>query len=408
MFFCAFFVCFLCVGVDAAKARPKLAVANWITHKTLGIGVHAQSQLKHAAGKALTNFRGLIREKVLVKGANWKSKFTKKHAVTQCVGFLLGISYWTVQRAVIFLKERNAHSTLPEPKMRGPQKMTKEQYQEKYGAAYNAILEYLKQAKNSGETVDIDKLLLHLREEEPGRREAVDIAYDSLRYYLLKMGFKHGRISRHLTSSRNKDYIIAWLVSYCERRMKFATDPTEEMLNEVHFLLDESFLYRNDAGNFSWFFPGDQHVWGKPNGSKQRWGIIHGIFDWYEEVDENEQEQEQEPARKRRKKNSPPDPKPPTGYVRKMETDMKTFKCWSCAGEGNMDTEKFMGWLEGVIKHFQKEWDDSYILVLHMDNASYHKTKNPKYLDIDAANVTSLDGTTFPCAFTSFNRFQLF
>ena len=380
-----FVLCF----AEAAKS-PKLAVPNWLTHKTLGVGVHASPQIKHAAGKALMNFRCLVREKVLVKGENWSTKFTKKHAVTQCVGWLLGISYWTVQRAVTFLKERNAHSTLPEPKTRGRQKMTPEQYREAYGTVYNAILEHLKEAKKTGETIDVDKLLLYLREEEPGKREAIDMAYDSLRYYLTRMGFQHGRICRRLTSSRNKDYIIAWLLAYCQRRMQFATDPTEDMLKEVHFYVDESFLYRNDAGVFSWFVPGDQFMWGKPMGSKQRWGIVHGIFDWYEQVAEDDVEAE--PARKRRKKDSPPDPTPPPGYVRKFETRMQTFKCWNCGTEGNMDTEKFMQWLDSTCEYFKDHFDDDRILVVHMDNASYHKSKNPKFIDVDAANVHSLAG----------------
>jgi hypothetical protein len=81
-------VCLL--GVDTAKKpSPKLAVNNWFTHNTLGVGVHAGPQLKHAAAKSLINIRTLIREKVLVKGPNWKTKFAKQHAVTQCISVKL-------------------------------------------------------------------------------------------------------------------------------------------------------------------------------------------------------------------------------------------------------------------------------------------------------------------------------
>ena len=258
---CFTFVCACLVCVDSA---PKLAVPNWYDHKTLGAGVHASPQLKHAAAKALKNFRSLVREKVIVKGDEWKNKWKNPHAVTECVGWLLGISYMTVIRAGTYLRERNAHATLPDPKKRGRKPMTKAQYQEVYGTVYNAILTHLQDAKKNGEVVDVDKLLLLLREEDPGKREAIDIAYESLRYYLRRMGFKHGRLFRRLTTSRNKDYIIAWLLAYCERRAKFATDPTEEMLKEVHFYVDESFLYRNDAGVYGWFFPGDEKWWGNP------------------------------------------------------------------------------------------------------------------------------------------------
>ena len=74
---CAEMVCFLlvCTCLVCVDAAPKLAVPDWFNHKTLGVGVHASPQLKHAAAKALKNFRSLIREKVIVKGEEWKTKF---------------------------------------------------------------------------------------------------------------------------------------------------------------------------------------------------------------------------------------------------------------------------------------------------------------------------------------------
>ena len=152
-----------------------------------------------------------------------------------------------------------------------PEWMTTKQYQDAYGTVYNAILRHLKDAKKSGETIDVDKLLLLLREEEPAsQREAIDLAYDSLRYYLRKMGFQHGRLCRRMTTNRNKEYIIGWLLVYCDYRAKWATDPTEEMLNEVQFYVDETFMYKNDWGYFGWFCPGDQMMWGKISGLGQR------------------------------------------------------------------------------------------------------------------------------------------
>ena len=158
------------------------------------------------------------------------------------------------------------------------------------------------------------------------------------------------------------------------------------MLKEVHFYLDESFLYRNDAGQFSLYIPGDQHMWGKAAGGKQRWGIVHGIFDWYQELDEDEVEAEPEPPRKQRKKDAEI-PKNPKGYVRTFRAYMETFKCWSCAADGNMDTEKFLEWLDSVLQFFQTEFYKDDILVVHLDNASYHKTQNPEFFDVDAKNV---------------------
>ena len=164
------------------------------------------------------------------------------------------------------------------------------------------------------------------------------------------------------------------------------------MFSEVHFYVDESFLYRNDAGIFGWYVPGDQKAWAKPTGSKHRWGIIQGIFDWYHNhgdyVPGGPNAPVKPPPRKRRRKDAPPDPEAPEGYTRKFQTFMETFKCWSCAGEGNMNTVKFMEWLNDACDFFQQHFDDEYTLVLHLDNASYHKTANPRYLNIDANNVT--------------------
>ena len=210
------FALLLCV--DATKKAPKLAVNNWLQHKTLGSGNHASPQLKHAAAKAVVTFRKLLREKVIVKGEEWKARFANADkfggAVVQCVSLLFGVCYRTIKRAATFLKERSAHATLPEPKTRGKTKMTVEEYQAHYGNAYNAITFHLSNAKKNGETMDVDKLLEALRKEEPQVYHAMEIGYEALRYYLRRLGFKHGRISRRLATQRNKEYILAWLIAY--------------------------------------------------------------------------------------------------------------------------------------------------------------------------------------------------
>ena len=53
-----------------------------------------------------------------------------------------------------------------------------------------------------------------------------------------------------------------------------------------------------------------------------------------------------------------------------------------------MNTEKFLNWLHEACAFFQEHWDPGHILVLHLDNASYHKTRNPQYLDM-SKNPTS-------------------
>ena len=160
MRFIAFFVCFTFVEAP-----------NWFTQRTLGRGVHASPQLKHAAGKAFRNLRTLIRDKVLVKGENFSTKFTQKLSVMQCVGFLLGISVKTVKRSVKFLTDNSTSARLPLCKKRGAKKLTQADYQAKYGSVYGAIFKHLKDAKKTGNTISVDKLILLLREEDPATQE---------------------------------------------------------------------------------------------------------------------------------------------------------------------------------------------------------------------------------------------
>ena len=374
-----FLLC-LCADLFAFVEAP-----NWLQSRPLGLGIHAQPQFYKGTAQVYQNLQRLFRDKVLKKGKpQFKNKFGVKHTSRLCCAFLLNVSAGFVQKSLKYLKDNTANLRLPAPKARGRKKLTPQQYQQKYGTHYNAIYEYLKECKKNGDVATVDKINILLNQESQ-----TTISYDALRYYLKRMGFKQGRISRRLSNGRNKDYVIQWLLAYAERRAKFARDP-DHAKTEVHFYLDESFMYRNDAGNFSWFVDGDQHKWAKPSGGKHRWGIFHGIFDWFEApfeaggVDAGEGR-----ARKRRKKDAQPDPVIP-GLTRRMEAFMATFFCWNCADGNNMNTAKFMDCLEKVLKFFQDNWGDNYILVLHLDNATYHKTKNPTYLNLDTADGNTI------------------
>ena len=370
------FALFLCVPAP-----------EFINTNTLGRGVHASAQLKHATAKTFKRLATLIRQKVLVKGPQYKTRFTQHQKLHYCVAYLLGISAATVNRAIMFVKTHTANNSekLPEPKQSGRKKLTIEQYRQKYGTVYDAILQYLRDAKKAGECVRVDALLDFLRREEPGKKGAIHLSYDALRYYLLRMGFRHGRICRRVSSNRYKEYIIAWLIAYCERRASYAKNPSETQKMEVYFLLDESFIFRNDNGDFSWFFPNDQYYWGKAQGGGQRWGIFHGLWTWWEP--EGTTEIPDAPPRKRRKKDSPPDPQV-EGYTRRFEIFNEVLHCWNCAGKDNMNNQKFMKCLEKVCDVFQKKFSPNYKLVIHMDNAAYHKNKNPEYLDLSKKNLT--------------------
>mgnify|MGYP005677160433 CR=1 FL=1 len=375
------FLSCLCADLFAFVEAP-----NWLQSRPLGLGIHAQPQFYKGTAQVYQNLQRLFKDKVLKKGKpGFKNKFGVNHTTRLCCAFLLNVSAGFVQKSLKYLKDNAPNLRLPAPKKRGRKKLTPQQYQQKYGTMYNAIFEYLKECKKKGDVATVDKMNILINQESQ-----VEISYDALRYYLIRLGFKQGRISRRVTTSRNKDYVIQWLLSYADRRAKFARDP-DHAKDEVHFYLDESFIYRNDAGNFSWYVDGDQHKWAKPSGTKHRWGIFHGIFDWFEApfeagggVDDNEGR-----ARKRRKKNAHPDPVIP-GLTRRMETFMETFHCWNCADGNNMNTTKFLECLEKVLTFFQANWGDHYKLVLHLDNASYHKTRNPTFLDLDAANLEAI------------------
>ena len=364
---------------------PPVPAPDWYQKKTLGKGKHAKPEFKQAAAKAHKGLQTLFKDKVLAKGKHFKTRFplTKKSKtrLQQCIAYLLGIAPITVERCVNYLASNTTNEVLELPKKRGRGKLTKQQYQEKYGNVYNAILSYLQDARKNGETATVDKLLEFLRKEEPGRRVAAYVSYSALRYYLIRMGFKHGRISRKVSSGRYKSYVIAWLISYCTRRAQFARNPTAAQLKEVHFYVDESFIYRNDSGNFSYYVPGEQSAWGKAKGNGQRWGLVHGVWSWWEP--DSEDGKEEEPPRKRRKKENPPDPKVP-GYTRKFRIYEDTLHVWNCANKNNMNTKKFLDCLHKVCGFFDKNFPRDCKLVIHMDNASYHKTKNPEYLDLSS------------------------
>ena len=122
MRFCFFPV--LCVVVFA----PDFFATN-----TLGRGRHASAALKQATAKTFKRLSALIRAKVLVKGPNYKTRFSKHEKLRQCVAYLLGVSMWFVGASIRFVAHHTTNNTarLPEAKKSGRKKITKEEYQRK-------------------------------------------------------------------------------------------------------------------------------------------------------------------------------------------------------------------------------------------------------------------------------------
>ena len=129
MRFCFFPV--LCVLVFA----PDFFTAN-----TLGRGRHASAALKQATAKTFKRLSALIRAKVLVKGPNYKTRFTKHEKLRQSVAFLLGVSMGFVKTSLAFVKHHTTNNTarLPEPKKSGRNKITKEEYQRTFKMGKNS------------------------------------------------------------------------------------------------------------------------------------------------------------------------------------------------------------------------------------------------------------------------------
>ena len=76
---------------------------------------------------------------------------------------------------------------------------------------------------------------------------------------------------------------VNWLLRYCNDRYDFLMNPLQHT-NEVHMFIDETFLYRDEAGNYSWYLQcePDFNCWAKGVGSlpHTRWGIVQALFTW--------------------------------------------------------------------------------------------------------------------------------
>jgi hypothetical protein len=284
--------------------------------------------------------------KLLARGMKWP----KVNPVRQVAAKLLGISPNTVKDHLKFVKKaieatsEGCSVKLPVVKL-GPRKKGVDQYRAEWPDFYEQIGELVKNAQRQGTTLSVHKLNRLVTEANPDD----DFTYNMMRYYLKKLGFRYGHITRSIKSGRTKPSVVEWLKRYCARRHQLNVEgQAGNHPDKIDAFLDESALWRDDGGNLSWYH--DDNVWAKVNVPKEKWMVVQVIFAWWEDG------------------------------TRKAEVYDECLFVWQvwdgkkCSHRVNMTGAKFEDWVEDVCK-FTKAKFRGKDLCWHMDNASYHKKK---------------------------------
>jgi hypothetical protein len=306
---------------------------------------------------------------------------------------------------------------IKEPKRKGP---TPKDGRLVQPVLFETISKRIDEAQLEGDVVTIHKLAVELQElseagklgesesdggpDAPLREKA--FTYEYVRYWLKRFGMEYGRLNRKWGVGRCREYVLRWLLSYSERRARWAhfnpaessTSISEAEALTVQCFIDEAFLYRNDSGNYSWHRKGDCQ-WAKAKGASQRWGIVQCMFTWWEKLPEGEDTPQPGPRpRKRRKKHHEADPANPPGWIRRFAKFECTLECWNCmptkTEKRNMNTERFLKWLKKVCDFCKKQWPGR-VVCMHFDNASYHKTHSEYSKNLDAKKLSAADLMTW-------------
>ena len=335
----------------------------------LGSGFAGAVAFKLAVCLVYLGINKLLKLKWLAKGELWPgNRKDNAHPRRQVVARLFGIHVDTVRD---YWKSRSLLSTRKTrtdaaPKARGAKKINaKTQWPD----LYKALADKIKDAQKNGYVVTIPKLLVHLEQYytiEYG--EGCNISESALRYYMIRMGFQWGRISRKLKSGRTKEYVLAWLHKYANERRDYADKPSDKVL----CFMDETFLHQDATGDFSWFLASDVNprAWTTGLLPKTRWGIVQCVFSYWEEVTDPHSYG----LRKKR-------------YARKAAHFVETLSVWNCVAgrkKNNMNSERFIAYLRTVCQFAQKQFKDRQV-EFHLDNASYHKKHNPEVINIEKA-----------------------
>jgi hypothetical protein len=202
------------------------------------------------------------------------TQYPRAHPIREIVAKLLDISTGTVKR---YLAEENAipqDDHMKEPVKRGRKKMTTEQAREKWSGQFKLISDKILECRKNGEVLTIHKLAVYLKEEN----NDFDYTYGALRYYLVRMGFRYGKISKTFKSARCKPYIIDWAKRYCIARIAALEQGKKgERMDKVDAFLDETWMYQNASGGYSWYL--DDKTWFAGRGAKNRWCIGNVVLE---------------------------------------------------------------------------------------------------------------------------------
>jgi len=289
-----------------------------------------------------------MRDGFLGRGKLWRQ--LGDHPVRQVAAKLLGIATGTVQSHLAVVKkaidktEEGQRVAIPPAKLGRPKK-TRDTYRDEWGDFYQQIIGHIDNAQRNGTTLSVHKLNRLLREENSDDDDE-GFTYDQMIYYLKKLGFRWGRISRSIKSGRSKPYVLDWLKSYCTRRHALNQQGAAGDHTDVDAFLDESALWRDEGGNWSWYH--NDRVWSKVNTPKEKWMIVQVIFAWWE-------------AGERR--------------AAVFDDCLLIWQVWDGKKRSKrvqMTGKIFEKWVETVCEFAKKKFKRK-LLRWHMDNASYHK-----------------------------------
>jgi transposase len=358
--------------------------------KPLGSGHFAEAAFQVAVAIVYFTLPKVLKTKRLIQeGTHWKLD-GKGNPLREITAQLFRIDTTTVRNHAAKYKNvvgpgagvSGVQGHLPQPQPHGPKPKTKEQYRTDpdHQELFEIIRDKIHHAMAHGYTLTIDKLALHVRDVTASDGDGVvEFTYSGLRYIMLRMGFKFGKISKCIKAGRTKDYVLTWLIEYARYRVQYADHPD---ISSVHAYVDETFLHRDATGNYSWYL--DDNHWTTGAIPHTRWGIVQVLFTWWERI----------PGvggRGRGRGRGGPygGPAGAPQYVRRFLHVTATLRTWKCDTEGNMNSDKFLAWLRIVCVFVMGRWPGR-TCVFHMDNASYHKKKDPTYLDIARARQADI------------------
>ena len=270
-----------CIAMAPPKARrpPRVQGPHAAVSIPLGSGNFATSSFKVAVAMLATTLPAMLASgRILRKGTHIRSDIGRNNQRNKIVGKLLRIDKNSVELYVKQWKTRGVtdadaeagvQNFLPAPRQHGRAALRGRDVQP---SLFDFIRQKINDAKAVGATISIPKLRDEVQAAAGVIQGDVPAFYYSFRRSLLKMGFAFGRIRRRIKSRR--DGFVDWLLEYARRRHIACRVPDD---TTVHLHLDETSVWRDEGGNFSWHLPEDEggNIWPMNVGNlpHTRWSI---------------------------------------------------------------------------------------------------------------------------------------